>query len=166
MLRLAVDDRFTAYLNGQRVGSGADWMAGSEFAAVARLLHPGRNVLAVRAENAPGPKNANPAGLNVVLEVTLAGGEKLVVRSDAYELTGDAEMRLVRDEPPLVDLDSQHYKLIRDFDAHFPAGPPSLKECDRPTVEGDVVFGADVVVRGSVAIEGDQRIEDGAVLEG
>ena len=75
-------------------------------------------------------------------------------------------MRLVRDEPPLVDLDSQHYKLIRDFDAHFPAGPPSLKECDRLTVEGDVVFGANVVLRGSVAIEGDQRIEDGAVLEG
>jgi UTP--glucose-1-phosphate uridylyltransferase len=90
----------------------------------------------------------------------------LVVRSDVYELTGDAEMRLVRDEPPLVDLDSQHYKLIRDFDAHFPAGPPSLKDCDRLTVNGDVVFGASVVLRGSVAIEGDQRIEDGSVLEG
>src|SRR5436190_4938272 len=90
----------------------------------------------------------------------------LVVRSDAYELTGDAEMRLVRDEPPLVDLDSQHYKLIGEFDAHFPAGPPSLKDCDRLTVKGDVVFGAGVVLRGSVAIEGDQRIEDGSVLEG
>jgi len=48
----------------------------------------------------------------------------LVVRSDAYELTGDAEMRLVRDEPPVVDLDPNHFKLIREFDAHFPAGPP------------------------------------------
>jgi UTP--glucose-1-phosphate uridylyltransferase len=90
----------------------------------------------------------------------------LVVRSDAYELTGDAEMRLVRDEPPLVNLDSEHYKLIRDFDAHFPAGPPSLKDCDRLIVNGDVVFGASVVLRGSVAIEGDHRIEDGSVLEG
>jgi UTP--glucose-1-phosphate uridylyltransferase len=89
----------------------------------------------------------------------------LVVRSDAYELTDGAEMRLVRDEPPVVDLDSSHYKLIRDFDAHFPAGAPSLKQCDRLSVDGDVVFGADVVVRGSVHIEGDQRIEDGAVLE-
>ncbi len=90
----------------------------------------------------------------------------LVVRSDAYELTSEAEMRLVRDEPPLVDLDSDHYKLMRDFDAHFPAGPPSLKDCDRLEVEGDVVFGADVVVRGSVRLEGDQRIENGTVLEG
>ncbi|HKN95173.1 MAG TPA: UTP--glucose-1-phosphate uridylyltransferase [Thermoleophilaceae bacterium] len=90
----------------------------------------------------------------------------LVVRSDAYELTAEAEMRLVRDEPPLVDLDSEHYKLVRDFDAHFPAGPPSLKDCDRLEVDGDVVFGAGVVVRGSVRIEGDRRIEGGAVLEG
>jgi UTP--glucose-1-phosphate uridylyltransferase len=75
-------------------------------------------------------------------------------------------MRLTRDEPPVVDLDSGHYKLIRDFDAHFPAGPPSLKECDRLTVEGDVTFGRDVTVRGSVEIDADQRIEDGAVLEG
>ncbi|HEY2602927.1 MAG TPA: UTP--glucose-1-phosphate uridylyltransferase [Thermoleophilaceae bacterium] len=90
----------------------------------------------------------------------------LVVRSDAYELTDDADMRLVRDEPPVVDLDSDHYKLIRDFDAHFPAGAPSLKDCDRLRVDGDVVFGGGVVVRGSVAIEGDQEIPDGAVLEG
>jgi UTP--glucose-1-phosphate uridylyltransferase len=88
----------------------------------------------------------------------------LVVRSDAYELTEHAEMRLVRDEPPLVSLDSEHYKLVRDFDAHFPSGAPSLKECDRLTVNGDVVFGANVVVRGSVDLEGDQRIDDGAVL--
>ncbi|HEY7630128.1 MAG TPA: UTP--glucose-1-phosphate uridylyltransferase [Thermoleophilaceae bacterium] len=88
----------------------------------------------------------------------------LVVRSDAYELTEHAEMRLVRDEPPLVSLDSEHYKLVRDFDAHFPSGAPSLKECDRLTVKGDVVFGANVVVRGSVDLEGDQRIDDGAVL--
>jgi UTP--glucose-1-phosphate uridylyltransferase len=90
----------------------------------------------------------------------------LVVRSDAYELSEHAEMRLVRDTPPLVSLDSDHYKLLRDFEAHFPSGVPSLKDCDRLTVDGDVVFGADVVVRGSVEIEGDQRVDDGALLEG
>jgi UTP--glucose-1-phosphate uridylyltransferase len=90
----------------------------------------------------------------------------LVVRSDAYELTDEAEMRLVRHEPPVVDLDSAHYKLIRDFDSRFPAGPPSLRDCDRLSVHGDVVFGAGVVVRGSVRIEGDRQIEDGTLLEG
>jgi UTP--glucose-1-phosphate uridylyltransferase len=69
----------------------------------------------------------------------------------------------------MVDLDSTHYKLLRDFDAHFPAGPPSLAECNRLVVDGDVVFGRDVVVRGSVEVRQDgsdpRRIEDGAVLE-
>jgi hypothetical protein len=33
-------------------------------------------------------------------------------------------------------------------------------------VEGDVEFGRDVVVRGTVRVRGPRRIEDGAVLEG
>jgi len=52
----------------------------------------------------------------------------------------------------------------------FPAGPPSLVACERLTVEGDVIFGRDVIVRGSVAIENSDdeplRLDDGTVLEG
>jgi UTP--glucose-1-phosphate uridylyltransferase len=87
-------------------------------------------------------------------------------------LTDDArvvvapERRL--DGLPLVDLDSGYFKLLRDFDERFPAGPPSLVECERLTVKGDVLFGADVTVRGAVTVEQegeDQlKIEDGAVL--
>jgi UTP--glucose-1-phosphate uridylyltransferase len=92
----------------------------------------------------------------------------LVLRSDAYVLHDDYRV-LPADGLPVVDLDSAHYKLLRDFDARFPAGPPSLAECRRLTVDGDVVFGRDVVVRGSVEIHQDgeepRRIEDGAVLE-
>jgi UTP--glucose-1-phosphate uridylyltransferase len=97
----------------------------------------------------------------------------LALRSDAYVLTGDAHVELApgRDGrgAPLVDLDADHFKLIRDFDAHFPAGAPSLVGAERLTVTGDVVFGRDVVVRGTVRVDaGDGRrvVEDGAVLEG
>ena len=98
----------------------------------------------------------------------------LALRSDAYELTGDARIVLAaqrRDErAPLVQLDPEFFKLVRDFEARLPAGPPSLVEAQRLTVRGDVAFGADVVVRGAVTIEhtgdGQRRIEDGAVLEG
>ncbi len=65
----------------------------------------------------------------------------------------------------MVDLDDEHYKLLRDFDARFPDAP-SLVECERLAVEGDVTFGRDVVVRGTVTVNGPARIEDGAVLEG
>ena len=66
----------------------------------------------------------------------------------------------------MIELDSKHYKLVPDLESHFPGGPPSLVACDRLTIEGDVSFGAGVVVRGSVRLEGPRAIEDGAVLEG
>jgi UTP--glucose-1-phosphate uridylyltransferase len=90
----------------------------------------------------------------------------LVVRSDAYELADDWTMRLAAEEIPVVRLDSDYYKLLAEFEQRFPAGPPSLVECRRLTVEGDVTFGRDVVVRGEVRVEGPGRIEDGEVLEG
>ena len=43
---------------------------------------------------------------------------------------------------PLVraarDLDAGYYKLLHDFEARFPAGPPSLVGCERLVVAGDV----------------------------
>jgi UTP--glucose-1-phosphate uridylyltransferase len=88
----------------------------------------------------------------------------LLVRSDAYVLTPEAHLELARDTAPLVELDSGFFKLIDDFDARFPAGPPSLVEADRLRVQGDVTFGRDVVVRGSVVVEGPRRVGDGEVL--
>ncbi len=90
----------------------------------------------------------------------------LALRSDAYRLTDDSRVELVRDSVPIVTLDPDHYKLMRDFDARFPKGPVSLKEADRFEVEGDVTFGADVVARGSVKVEGPATIADGTVLTG
>jgi UTP--glucose-1-phosphate uridylyltransferase len=97
----------------------------------------------------------------------------LAVRSDAYVLTEDGHVELAperNDVPPVIDLDSSYYKLVGDFEQRFPAGPPSLRACDRLSVVGDVVFGRDVTVRGSVVIENPNdeplRIDDGTVLEG
>ena len=91
----------------------------------------------------------------------------LVVRSDAYELADDWTVRLApgRDAAPIVEL-SDDFKLLPDFEAHFPSGPPSLIEDERLEVEGDVHFGRNVRVRGRVRIEGPAEIPDGAVLEG
>ncbi|HEY6776360.1 MAG TPA: UTP--glucose-1-phosphate uridylyltransferase [Thermoleophilaceae bacterium] len=95
--------------------------------------------------------------------------ELLALRSDAYQLGDDWTVRLVparEGRPPLVELDSDYFKLLSDFEARFAAEPPSLARCERLTVKGDVSFGRDVVVRGSVTVEGPARIEDGTVLEG
>src|SRR3954451_15772731 len=90
----------------------------------------------------------------------------LALRSDAYRLTDDARVELVPDAVPIVTLDADYYKILRDFEARFPDGPPSLAECERLEVEGDVRFGAGVVVRGAVKVTGPRTIEDGAVLSG
>jgi UTP--glucose-1-phosphate uridylyltransferase len=92
----------------------------------------------------------------------------LVLRSDAYRLAHGARVELAdgRHAAPIVDLDDEHFKLLADFDAHFPAGPPSLAAAERLEVRGDVEFGRGVVVRGSTLVEGPCRVEDGARLEG
>src|SRR5215218_1109467 len=97
----------------------------------------------------------------------------LVLRSDAYVLTDDFHIVLAPDREdgaPLVALDSKFYKRLRDFDARFPEGPPSLVAAERLVVQGDVRFGRDVTVRGDVEVrhEGSDPlvIDDGTVLEG
>jgi UTP--glucose-1-phosphate uridylyltransferase len=90
----------------------------------------------------------------------------LVVRSDAYRLGEDWTVSTARDQPPVVSLDDDYFKLMGDFEPRFPSGPPSLIEAERLTVEGDVTFGANVVVRGAVKVEGRGRVADGEVLEG
>ena len=81
----------------------------------------------------------------------------LSLRSDAYVIGEGRAVHLAPERdgvPPFVDLDRDHYKLVGDFDARFPAGPPSLVGCDALQVVGDVTFGADVVVRGDVTVQG------------
>jgi UTP--glucose-1-phosphate uridylyltransferase len=93
----------------------------------------------------------------------------LSLRSDAYVMAPGPRVALAPERsgtPPVIELDSKHYKLVPDLESHFPGGAPSLVACDRLTIEGDVSFGSGVVVRGSVRLEGPRAIEDGAVLEG
>jgi UTP--glucose-1-phosphate uridylyltransferase len=93
----------------------------------------------------------------------------LALRSDAYVVLDDARVELAPERdgtPPVVDLDDDYYKLLRDFDARFPDGAPSLVRCERLTLVGDVSFGAGVVVRGTVTVSGPRQVEAGAVLEG
>ena len=90
----------------------------------------------------------------------------LVLRSDCYEVTDDVRVVLAggRETQPGIDLDPDHYKLLDDFEARFPEGPPSLIEADRLKVRGEVTFGAGVTIRGSVELEGPAEIESGTEL--
>jgi UTP--glucose-1-phosphate uridylyltransferase len=93
----------------------------------------------------------------------------LVLRSDVYKLTDELAVEPVPERAgklPFVALDSRFYKVLDAFEQRFPSGPPSLRQAERLVVKGDVTFGADVVVRGSVELETDEpmRIDPGTVL--
>jgi UTP--glucose-1-phosphate uridylyltransferase len=96
----------------------------------------------------------------------------LAVRSDAYLLTDDAHVMPDPDrshESLTVEL-SAEYKFVSGLDARFPFGPPSLLDCEKLSIQGDFVFGADVVCRGVVELvntgETAVVIPDGSVLSG
>ena len=81
--------------------------------------------------------------------------ELLAVRSDAYILTPDFRVILNPKRelpPPIVFLDSKYYKMYYDLDARFPSEIPSLINCEKLELEGDVVFGENVKITGNVKI--------------
>ena len=95
----------------------------------------------------------------------------LVLRSDVYELNESGELTPTHDgDEPYVELDSGYFKILADFEARFPQGPPSLVRADRLEVRGDVAFGKDVAVLGDVEVEAPagERLEivDGTELRG
>jgi UTP--glucose-1-phosphate uridylyltransferase len=95
----------------------------------------------------------------------------LVLRSDVYAVSDALEVEPIeerRGRLPFVELDKRFYRLIDEFEARFPGGPPSLRDAERLIVHGDVTFEAGVVVRGAVEINADEprTIDAGTVLEG
>jgi UTP--glucose-1-phosphate uridylyltransferase len=86
----------------------------------------------------------------------------LALRSDVYRLRDDG--RIEGSEPPYIALDPTYFKRITDFEQRFPHGPPSLRECRRFVVRGDVSFGARVVARGRVEVCAD--VPDDTLLTG
>lgn len=95
----------------------------------------------------------------------------LGVRSDIYTLDEDAVLRANparRLGPIQIALDPDHYRLIDEFEARFPEGPPSLVACRSLTVEGDLRFERNVTLRGAVRIVNDhpeqRSVPAGAVI--
>jgi UTP--glucose-1-phosphate uridylyltransferase len=68
-----------------------------------------------------------------------------------------------------IDLDKRYYQKIDLFDDRFPAGVPSLVECEALTVIGDVRFESDVIIKGRVTIKNNRKsqavIKKGTVID-
>jgi len=79
----------------------------------------------------------------------------LAVGSDAYIITDDFRVILNPQRtlpPPVINLDPDYYKLIKDMETRFPHGSPSLIACEQFTVKGDIKFGRDIIIQGNVKL--------------
>lgn len=96
----------------------------------------------------------------------------LALWSDLYELDEEFRLKCAGGRRPgdlPIDLDPAVFARIDEMRARFPQGAPSLRQCRRLVVRGDVTFGARVRCRGEVSIhaagEGTTHIPDDAILE-
>jgi len=83
----------------------------------------------------------------------------LAVRSDCFVYSEREGLKLnpAREvaggnEAIKIKLDSTYYGKFDLLEERFREGEPSLKDCDALTINGDVRFERDVVIRGAVAI--------------
>lgn len=75
--------------------------------------------------------------------------------SDAFILTEDS--RVVQNPKRrlgqiVIELAPRYYKLFDEMKSRFPRGVPSLIDCEKLVVEGDVLFGRNVIIKGNVRI--------------
>ena len=94
-------------------------------------------------------------------------GDLLALRSDAYEVLENGQVRLAASRkgvPPVVSL-SDEYKLVDQIEG---LGVPGLIDCDSLTVKGPMKFAPGVIVRGKVSFEnpaGDMKIVSAGTYE-
>lgn len=82
----------------------------------------------------------------------------LALWSDCFVLSEDARLtpNPARKYGTIsIQLDPRYYKIMRDFEAHFPDGAPSLIECESLKVTGNVIFGAGVKITGRAVVAND-----------
>jgi UTP--glucose-1-phosphate uridylyltransferase len=95
----------------------------------------------------------------------------IMIWSDAYELTPDFNLieNPLKKMPVEIRLDPAFYAMINQLEERFPCGAPSLIDCREWIVEGDVEFGRNITLRGSVRIVNHSSkrlfIPNGSVLD-
>ena len=79
----------------------------------------------------------------------------LLLRSDAY-LVNEKNVLILnpdcRGKAPIIDLDDKKYKMVQNLQATTRGGYPSLKNCNKLTIKGEVYLNSGNVFRGNVTV--------------
>jgi len=99
--------------------------------------------------------------------------ELLLIRSDCF-ITSDESTIIpnpnLKNHQTQVNLDENFYKKIDDYEERFPYGSPKLSGCRLFEVQGDIKFGANIVVKGETSLVNEKQkqvaIPDNTELKG
>lgn len=90
----------------------------------------------------------------------------LAVRSDCYVCTADKNFQInpqrqagQKPDTIKIKLDPRYYGKIDDLGERFSQGVPSLVECESLSVEGDVRFEKNVIIKGAVSIKNNRSTQ-------
>ncbi len=79
-----------------------------------------------------------------------------IIRSNACVLTEDFRIELdssLHGQPPVLDLDKTHYKLVDGLESLLANGVPELRSCTRLKIAGPIRFSPGTVLTGEVILE-------------
>lgn len=119
---IACDNSYVLYVNGLRVGEGSDWTFMQTY-DLRRLLHKGRNLLAVEGRNLDGP-----AGMLAELTLKMPGSTRTVSTDSEWRVATERTEGWTKPE-----LDEQ------GWDRASVIGPEGIQPWGKPTREADVV---------------------------
>lgn len=86
----------------------------------------------------------------------------LAIRSDCFVLNENLELSTHPERklgPVEINLDSNYYKKVDQFEQRFPWGVPSLLYCESLKVVGDVLFESGVTCRGKVEVKNSDQVQ-------
>ena len=99
--------------------------------------------------------------------------ELLAVQSDCFEFCANGRLAINPKrtlDMITIHLDPRVYRKIDEYEKRFSQGVPSLINCRSLTIEGDVAFEKDVVLKGEVALRNRTKsqvvISSGSIIEG
>jgi len=79
----------------------------------------------------------------------------LLIQSDCFIISDQSTIipnPKVKNDYPQITLDEKFYKKIDGFEKRFPYGPPKFSSCSLFEVQGDIKFGANIVVKGDTRL--------------
>jgi UTP--glucose-1-phosphate uridylyltransferase len=100
----------------------------------------------------------------------------MAVRSDCFVYTEEEKLQINPQRRALgkpdtikIKLDPQYYGKIDDLNERFRQGVPSLVDCDSLSINGDIRFEKNVIIKGSVSIQNSQDsqavIKEGTLID-